>query len=152
MRCRVCFLAWLEHTPQGLPVVSTRCLAAEPLELALIETAAVWVQDIISLHKPHCSECVGDTKGWDKAVLIRDMQGANTSLLAQVGMLDVLPSEVPSIAAVAMCCSCFAERLWVSFLLLSSALCKPMEGTERISRTWACIYSSFSSDAPDLGV
>lgn len=90
-----------------------RCLAADPLELAIMETADVLVQDIISLHKPCCSVYVDDRKRWDKAVLIRDIQGANTSLLARAVMLDVLPSEVHRIAAVATCCSCFAERLWI---------------------------------------
>lgn len=89
------------------------CLAAAPLELAMIETAAVAVQDIINLHQPCCSVCVDDTKRRDKAVLIMDIQRANTSLPAWAGMLDVLPSEVHRIAAVATCCSCFAERLWI---------------------------------------
>lgn len=71
------------------------------------------VQDIISLHKPCGSVCVDDTNRRDKAVLIRDIQQANTSLLARAVMLDVLPSEVHRIAAVAMCCSFFAERLWI---------------------------------------
>ena len=99
--------------PGGLHPLRQRCLAADPLELALIETAAVLVQDIISLHKACCSAYVDDTKCWDKAVLIRDIQRANTSLLARAVMLDVLPSEVHRIAAVATCCSCFAERLWI---------------------------------------
>lgn len=99
--------------PGGLRAPRQRCLTADPLELAIVETAAVSVQDIISLHKPCCSAYVDDTKRWDKAVLIRDIQRANTSLLAQAVMLDVLPSEVHRIAAVATCCSCFAERLWI---------------------------------------
>lgn len=99
--------------PGGLHMLQQCCLAADPLELAIIETAAVWIQDIISLHKPCCSAYVDATKCWDKAVLIRDIQRANTSLLARAVMLDVLPSEVRRIAAVATCCSCFAERLWI---------------------------------------
>lgn len=97
----------------GLHVLGQRCLAAEPLKLAIIKPAAVLVQDIISPHEPCCSVYVDDTKRRDKAVLIRDIQRANTSLLAQAVMLDVLPSEVRRIAAVATCCSCFAERLWI---------------------------------------
>lgn len=98
----------------GVPhVLGQSCLLAEPLKLAIIKRAAVLVQDIISPHKPCCSVYVDDTKRWEKAVLIRDIQRANTSLLARAVMLDVLPSEVHRIAAVATCCSCFAERLWI---------------------------------------